>query len=79
MELLEKSIQKVARNTTALYEKIDLNISEQTTSGRNEQSTLKNIKKVAQQLEKKETEIVKQKNEISRVIVILMLIVILKF
>ncbi len=67
VDLLEKSIQKVARSTQELWAKIDLNISDQTTHGRNEAASLKNVKKLALETEKKEADMVAVANEISRV------------
>ena len=66
IDLLEKNIQTVARKVTETYNKIDAFVGDQTTSTRNEAATLKNIKRIATEVGRKEEEAVKVNNEIAR-------------
>jgi len=67
LEILEKYVQRVSRQITEVYNKIEAFVSDQTTSKRNEVSTLKSVKKVSVEVQRKEEEVIKIKNEIARV------------
>merc|ERR1712194_192690 len=66
LEIMEKNVQRVARQITDVYLQIEGFVSDQTTSKRNEVSTLKNVKRVALDVGRKEEEVVKTRNDIAR-------------
>merc|ERR1712194_510890 len=66
LEIMEKNVQRVARQITDVYLQIEGFVSDQTTSKRNEVSTLKNVKRVALDVGRKEEEVVKTRNDIAK-------------
>ncbi|CAD7929853.1 unnamed protein product [Amoebophrya sp. A25] len=66
IDILDQKVTRVTRQITETYNKIDLFVSDQVTSKRNEAGALKNIKKVAMEVTKKEDEAVKVKNDVAK-------------
>merc|ERR1719261_1690405 len=68
-QVVEKNVQKVSRETTAMLTKIDEELSEQTTVDRSAVNSAKRIKKVQEEMATKEVETQNLHNEIARVTV----------
>merc|ERR1719214_395414 len=69
LEVVEKNIQKVSRETTALFAKIEDECSEQTTVERSEANSHKSVRKIREEIGQKEVETQNLHNEIARVTV----------
>merc|ERR1712178_355123 len=67
LEVVEKNIQKVSREATALFGKIEDECSEQTTVERSEANSRKSVKKIREEIAGKEIETQNLHNEIARV------------
>merc|ERR1719498_1178905 len=68
-QVVEKNVQQVSRDATALLSKIDDEISEQTTVDRASSNSKKRIKKIREEIAGKEVETQNLHNEIARVTV----------
>jgi len=68
-QVVEKNVQQVSRDTTALLTKIDEEVSEQTTVDRASSNSKKRIKKIREEITQKEVETQNLHNEIARVTV----------
>merc|ERR1719486_1148648 len=68
-QVVEKNVQQVSRDATALLAKIDAEISEQTTVDRASSNSKKRIKRIREEVAQKEVETQNLHNEIARVTV----------
>merc|ERR1719171_1370487 len=68
-QVIEKQLQSVSRDLTALMGKIDEQVSEQTTADRAQANSRKRIKKIREEIVGKEVETQNLHNEIARVTV----------
>merc|ERR1719408_1202891 len=68
-QVVEKNVQQVSRDTTALLTKIDDEVSEQTTLDRAAANSKKRIKRIREEITQKEVETQNLHNEIARVTV----------
>merc|ERR1719230_547363 len=68
-QVVEKNVQQVSRDTTALLTKIDDEVSEQTTVDRATSNSKKRIQKIHEEISQKEVETQNLHNEIARVTV----------
>merc|ERR1719446_1975115 len=68
-QVVEKNVQQVSRDTTALLTKIDDEVSEQTTVDRATSNSKKRIKRIREDIAGKEVEVQNLQNEIARVTV----------
>merc|ERR1719446_1333423 len=68
-QVVEKNVQQVSRDHTALLTKIDDEVSEQTTVHRAAQNSKKRIKRIREEITQKEVETQNLHNEIARVTV----------
>merc|ERR1719377_379764 len=68
-QVVEKNVQQVSRDTTALLTKIDDEVSEQTTLDRAAGNSRKRIKRIREEIGQKEVETQNLHNEIARVTV----------